>query len=239
MEGKEGSIESKELKLKAEELAKQTRQRGMGMLEGKLPGNLSFSYTGHFIQGEYPKDPPVNLIRSRQSEFLNSDLTLEVKPNKQFWIIRPYAPPMENKTVIETSEIRKKTLFGLRSVTITKENPVLKPTNTPLSYNGKHGNTDWVEYNYYMPVIHVDTRPGVYVSMGIAVPPDLAKQIDEEVAKNVYFPDAFLKALYPGYVGPNFQKHITRIPAKELKVIDNRPQLRTEVLHPYPHPIPY
>ena len=80
---------------------------------------------------------------------------------------------------------------------------------------------------------------GNSLSMSIAVPPDIASKIDAEVEKDVYFPDAFLKALYPGLIGPDNLDDIKRLQTEELQVLDTTVKpLRSEI-RKYPQPIPY
>lgn len=251
MESSEVAVNTEELELRASELAKATKERGMGMLDGKFPAGLfkkldrppdtGQSLIGYFVQGEKLPNHDVILFRPRDQEFLNSEVRNGIYPShKQFWIVNKYIPPMKNEPVIERKTIKMKTWRGLRSKTITRDETVFKPTNIPLDYHGKRGESDWIQYDYYMPAALVfDQRPNVYVDMAIVVPPDLATQIDKQVAKNVYFPDAFFEALCSEFIGPDALQHIRRRPSTELEVVDNRLLLPTRLLRPYPEPIPY
>lgn len=121
----------------------------------------------------------------------------------------------------------------------------MRPTDTLCSYNGKHGESDWIQYDYFMPVDNTDylDRRRLNVTMSIVVPPDIAVQIDEQVNKNVYFPDTFFKALYPNTVAPTDLMHdIKREEATQLQIVDFRqkPYKRYEKdVRKYPQPIPY
>lgn len=235
-------VENKELEQKARELAIATKEKGMGMLFGKFPFRLlpantntlrqkEFTTLGKFIQGE----EGASLVSCKTPVDLQ-----QINPERQIWIRNKYIPPMEKVMVDEVQEIKGKRL-GILPKTDRISKKVLKPTNNPVTYHGKKGEFDWVQFDYYMPAYHaLDIRPGTYVNMSIAVPSDIAEQIDEQVKKNVYFPDAFFKALYPGYIGPDKKQNITRPQAKELQIIDNGSKggYKSEILQ-YPQPIPF
>lgn len=223
------NAENKELRQKATELAETTRRRGAGGIYGRFPTRLvpildlyraiEFTTTGGFIQGEANGNFLWFSVEGTPYELRQKN------DNRQIWTKSKYVPPTEEVT----QEL--KMLFGL--VTVRKK------TNRPYTYHGKQGGFNWVRFDYYMAVHDPDGRGGSYVNMMIAVPPDLARQIDEQVERNIYFPDAFFKALYPGYIGPDKQQYITRIPSKELQVVDLTGKNQKSKMLQYPQPIPY
>lgn len=279
---KDGKIENKELQLKAIELARATREKGMGGLHGKFspqiqdrlmapPGKVGDQFSGltsigHFIQGEsIPEADRSMLMIGGKTPYINNIDNYHYSPhvecpdNRQIWVASPYFPPMEVKRERKPIEKERKMLFGLKNKKVIEGDRTERiPTDIPITYHGKKGEPDWTLYEYYMIINYpYDTRPQIPVIMSIAVPPDLATQIDQQVKDDVYFPDAFFKALYPNTIGPDANKDITRKQATELNVVNLRgksyytrdnlralyrhsaPYLREGEIRKYPQPIPY
>lgn len=252
------SLENKELSIKAAELAKATREKGMGVLMGKFSPRFfpkhpsfvgGFSYIGKFIQNEeIPFNTPgegAGLINWH--DIPNQGRSEQSRINylhRQRWMKSKYMPRMKvvKEQQIEERPRKVKFLGGLITKTYIdrKSVTVRKPTNIPITYHGKKGEGDWIQYDYRMIIEYpYDTRSGTFVNMSVAVPPDIANQIDDQVAKNIYFPDAFFKALYPGYIGPDAKQDVKRIQATELEVIDLLGKPPKSEIRKYPQPIPY
>lgn len=234
-------VENKELEIKASELAKETRQNGMGEIyisQRRIKGSPPHVHS--FIQGEETIEEA--LARTALDHILPYHIQKHLLKNaehRQIWMISEYVPPMEEVRVRKIREIKRKK-FGFIPQTDRIVEKAWQPTDTPLTYHGKKGEPDWIQFDYYMP-LHVEgeRRHGSFVIMSIAVPPHVATKIDEQVSSNVYFPDAFFKALYPEYVGPDITKDLKRIQATELQIEDRRKgKDRTQMLS-YPQPIPY
>lgn len=226
---------NKELMQKATELAKLTREEGIGCLTGKFPvkttadtGALPFDYAGEFFQGEKESGgliPPTTPIYLMQRDGLK---------HRQVWSVSEYTPPMTEKPVEEVVK-RKEKRFGILPKTHTEIRRRWVKTDIPKTYKGKKGESDWVRFGYYMPILcEYDGRPGIYIDMSVAVPPAIASQIEEQVAKNVYFPNAFFKSLYPEYIGTDTDRHIKIIPANELEIVDLRKGKNKSEVRPYP-----
>jgi len=249
--------ENKEMQLKAAELATATRGKGMGVLMGKFaprffPKNSSlvggYSYIGKFIQDEQiPDNSPAPSLIS-WSEVPGPRGTTDTSginhPYRQRWMKKQYVPPIQviRKRQIKETPREVKFLGGLITKTHIDRKPVTVkiPTDTPITYHGKKGEKDWIRYDYRMIIEYpYDARSGTMVNMSVAVPPDIAIQIDEQVTRNVYFPDAFFKALYPGYIGPDAKQDVKRREATELEVIDLVGKPPTRELRKYTQPIPY
>lgn len=229
------------LERRAKELAQATRQRGMGMLAGKfspaaipqelvVPGIGWYDALG-FIQGEETQtrrqvETLGDLIWTKIPDSRDPASIDSFKSNRQYLVANRYTPP-----VIKTVREVKKGWFKKEKVT----------DETPRTYNGKRGESNWIQFSYRMPVVHQDTRPGVAVEMLIAIPPDIGEQISEEIMNNSYFPDAFFQALYPGKVGPDSNKSITRQRATEIWMLDRRTNSQNAqwMISAYPEPIKY
>lgn len=245
MEGSEtpkGIAESgnKELESKATELANDTRMQGIGGLYGKFPrvylerlgrGDQTGQQThvGGFRKGKEGRSP-LNPYKVEHMGYANH------YSNRQIWEKNSYAP-METKEESQLQETSKtvRHLGGLIKRTQIEKKLVTVKIPTPIiGYNG------WKRYDYYMPAYNdKDMRSGIFVMMSLAVPPEIAAQIDEQVEKNPYFPDAYFKALYPDLtVGEDVKQHLKRKPATEIEVVDNTKRLSRQV-RKYPTPIPY
>lgn len=206
--------ENKELELKAAELAEATRKKGMGTITGKFPRNLLRNrggWTSYTNIGNFIQgDAETTEHHLNLTQIINHTGQSEINRSNQIWRVHNYNPHKSN------GEIR--------------------------SYNGKHGEKDWTQYDYFMVSARgYDTpgRPNPDLIMSIAVPPEIATQIDEQVKKNVYFPDVFLKALYPDYMGDNVETHIKRAPATRIVMNDLRQKPNKTQVIKYPQPIPY
>ena len=244
------NVQDKDLEQKAEELAKATRGQGIGQLFGKFPPRLSpgwtggFGSTGFFIQGEEVPDSDRSTLmlsmtssKSMSPVYFSANSGLQPNIVGPLWISSAYEPRKEYVYVREPiTRERRKSFFRVEKYQDTKR--VKKFTGNLFNYHGKHGESDWIRYEYAMGLFNYpyDSRPA-FVMMTVVVPPDLAAQIDEQVEKNVYFPDAFFKAIYPGYVGQDTHKDIRRKPAKELEIVNDRTGVKNVV--EYPQPIPY
>lgn len=243
------NVQDEELERKAAELAKATREQGLGNLFGKFPPRVSppggFRGTGDFIQGEnIPSNDRATLMFQyghfgTASYPIYASAMSGTQPNvdRPIWNTRNYVPLKEYVYINEPiTRERRKSFFRVEKYQDTKR--VKKFTGNLFNYHGKHGEPDWVRYDYIMGLFNYpyDSRPA-FVMMTVAVPPDLAVQIDEQVDKNAYFPDAFFQAVYPGYVGQDTHKDIRRKPAKEIEIVDDRTGSKKIVQ--YPQPIPY
>lgn len=243
------NVQDKELEQKAAELAKATREKGMGYIYGKFPPRVrppgGFTHTGNFIQGEdIPSSDRAtlmftygNLGTASYPIYASAMSGLQPNVGRPIWNTRNFVPPEEYVYVREPiTRERRKPFFRVEKYQDTRR--VKKLTGNLFNYHGKHGEPDWVRYDYIMGLFNYpyDSRPA-FVMMTVAVPPDLSVQIDEQVERNVYFPDAFFKALYPGYVGQDTHKDIRRKPAKEIEIVDDRTGSKKIVQ--YPQPIPY
>ena len=233
------TLQNKELEIKAKDLAKATREKGMGMLHGKFPerllglqtGKNEFTSIGGFIQGEdalsglmFP-DTPSELMQ------------LFGYAHRQIWSINDYIPRMEETEIDKIEEIKGKK-FGILPKTDRIVRKVWVQTNNPKTFHGKKGESDWVQFTYYIPTVHkYDGRPGIFVQMSVVVPPNIASQIEQEVEKNVYFPDAFFNALYPGYLGPDIATNIKMVKPTELQIADRRKGKYKNEVRPYPQPL--
>jgi hypothetical protein len=247
------NVQDKELEQKAAELARETKRKGMGYIFGKFPPRVSppntvggFTHTGFFIQGEdIPYiDPATRMLIwghfGTAIYPIKTGAMSGIQPNvgRPIWNTRNYVPTKDRKREVQTLERKEKKWLGLRTEIVKEQKVVRVPTDTLTNYHGKHGESDWIRYEYATGLFNYpyDSRPA-FVMMTVVVPPDLAVQIDEQVEKNVYFPDAFFQAIYPGYVGQDTHKDIRRKPAKELEIINDRTGVKKVVQ--YPHPIPY
>ncbi len=229
-----------ELSIRASELARITRERGMGILSGKFPPNmssvtwlgLSISTQG-FIQGEEVQveggDPPISHFAFRRlitagapGELRRTGLTY-----RQEWVASRYLPPVDVYTRRERSG-----LFGSKTIR----------TEAIRGYHGKHGETGWLEYEYFQyedPLYDKGHRPGVILTLSVMVPPDIAAEIDSQVLADPYFPNAYQSALYPDLIGGDVKTHVRRLPARELLVVDCRdnPKNTQGQLRQYPQPL--
>lgn len=247
MEGSTGDLpkqevgyENKELQKKAEELAKETRERGMGLLHAcftyRNGGREGYNIKGYFIKGDEVPDGSYNF------SFMNNGILIaELEPmhysdikESETWAKSKYRVPMEvitEKTAVEVPKKRevqvrvKRKFFGYRTesrIEEYKDKEIIDRevrTNNPLAYKGKRGDFDWIQYDYSF-MTNAGGRDG-QAFMSIAVPPDVARQIDEQVGNNVYFPDVFFKALYPTFQSNgNGDAYLRRLPSKGLRVID-------------------
>lgn len=242
------STENKELQLKSAELAKATREKGMGILSGNFPVEYSKKIGapfggqylgGGFIQGEegtgflIGRRLPYGLLHARGQE------------RRQVWMASQYVPPRETEEVEEMQDVQKTSKFlGIRRArTVREPRKVSRETGRLRSHNGKHGENDWIQYDYLMKVSNAydaGRRIG-YVNMSIAVPPEIARQIDDQVQKNPYFPDQYFQKLYPDLeVGKeDTSRQLMRLEATEIEIIDERQRPRKQEVRKYPQPIPY
>ena len=229
----------------AEELARQTRERGFGVLHGftapvdHIPVGY---YEGRgFAMGQQIK-PDLGSGNDYLSTFLNS------RTNKvDFDTLNPYATngrqvwtsssfePMKHWT---TEAVVKKGLFK-KEVVKTQHEEYTAFT----SPNGQkmHGEKDWVSYSYHMPVISaVDKRAGAYTQFNFIVPPDIASKIDTAITKDPAFADMFYQATFPGITGPDERNYIRRARATELAIVNRRDMYHpTTEIRPYSKPIEY
>lgn len=131
------NIEGNELEQKAAELAKLTREKGMGIPFGKFPrrllrdpSDLGFvTSTGDFIQGEAWDDPrDMSLPKMYLSTMIAEQTPIGLRQRLgmigagyehiQLWIASNYEPPVEIVTERMTKEYQKKELFGFRKKTV-------------------------------------------------------------------------------------------------------------------------
>src|SRR3989344_6595578 len=210
------------------------------MLRGKFPERLlpqskhpiNFTDIGHFLQGE--ETGKNLLIEDRMPEGLPRDDYRFY--HRQVWLVDKYVPPMTVEEIDKVVEIKGRR-FGILPKTDRAIEKEWVSTNTPKTYKGKKGKPNWIQFDYCMHIIHkYDLRRNI-VAMVIVVPPDISSQIEEQVAKNVYFPDAFFKALYPGYIGPDIETDIKRKQATELEIVDLRKGKYNKEVRPYPQPL--
>lgn len=228
--------------VKAVELARLTREQGMGILMGKFPKTIvqatdgkGFMFIKGFIKGEEvrTKNP---WTAETDSIFKNMaavatfprDLTSITETHRQTLVVTRYSPPTHTITRQEGGFLRKKTI-----------------TEKQLdSYNGKHGEDGWIHYVYIQPedpCFDFARRPGTELDLHITVPPDIAKEIDTQVNADPYFIDNYQKALYPDLIGDNPETHVKRTPATELLVVDYRenPKNTQGKIIAYPQSLPY
>ena len=227
---------------KATELARLTREQGMGLLMGKFPKAMvqaadgeGFIFIKGFIKGEEVKtknpwttETDFSFKQIATAAPFPRDLTSTAETHRQTLVITRYSPPAHTTTRQEGGFLRKKR--------ITEEQID--------SYNGKHGENGWIQYVYIQPedpCFDFSRRPGTELHLHVTVPPDIAKEIDAQVNANPYFVDTYQKALYPDLIGENPETHVKRIPAAELLVVDCRenPKNTQGTIIPYPQPLPY
>lgn len=244
-------IEQVEQKLEEQriaELARVTRQEGMGQLYGHTyPFDKAVGSTGYypgmgFIKGEsvvgnYDKYKElfevVGAAQAPQHEVFDP----YVNKGRQVWVIA--GDYRATKTEIWQKRV-KGGLFGLGEKIVTHEEQKTR------SYKGErgelHGENGWRSYSYFMLTENPgDVRVGVGTMMNIVVPPEIAQKIDKEVEADPMFPDRYFKALFPGVVGENPNTYIKRKEATEIAVVDLRkdPAGRTGEVRPYSQPIKY
>lgn len=250
MESSEGinPIENRELQLKASELAKVTREKGMGHIYGKFPLRFikpyalrSYTWIGQFIQGEAETaEKHIDLSSMIRYRSANDELHTDY----QIWRVSNYVPFTKILTVKEPRERTVPRHFGpfkLEGRKQTYYETVRKPTDEIITYKGKHGERGWTQYDYCMSghPLRDPGRGAQALVMSIVVPPEVAAQIDEQINNNIYFPDALFKALYPDYVGSNVETHIKRVPATQITIVDSRQKPNKIETKKYPQPIPY
>ncbi len=257
------NAKNKELEQKASELAQATRENGIvNMFLGQRVSRESPPPVASFIRGVnvdnfsrkkaglswisesegalFDMLPPHNFISGDRYGYRTLGEETQDNTHRQIWKIARYTPPMRGDWVEKTIEVKTKR-FGFIPKTERHVERDFQLSNEPLSYDGKRGESDWTQYDYYMPRYDKgDHRRGGQPSiLSIAVPPNIATQIDEEVAKNIYFPDAFLKALHPGYIGSNIDQNLKRFPTTELQIVDCRSKTEKDSILKYPQPLPY
>ena len=258
-------VESKELEQKAQKLAEVTRQNGIvNMFLGQRLSRNTPPPVDSFIQGvavdissRRKKTVPSWIWIGEEAGALFDMLPFSdmhgdrygyqalasptaYKTDCQIWTMARYVPPMKKELVDEVKEVKTKRL-GFIPKTEKHIEKVLRTSNEPLSYDGRKGEPNWTRYNYYMRRYDKgeDRQGGSLSVLSVAVPPHIAAQIDDEVAKNVYFPDAFLKALYPEYIGPDLNKNLKRFPTTELRIVDCRSKPEKDSVLKYSQPLPY
>lgn len=157
-------------------------------------------------------------------------LTPQDYSGRFIWVAKKATPLIENIM----GNVETKGLFGFRR---RKWGIV---GQQPLSVRGVHCEKDWTAYTLYMPIDHpYDARP-VMVEMLLGVPFPISKNIDDAINQNPLFPDALFRNMYPGFVGPDKQKHVTRLPASSLLMRDYRPGGNPQnVIKPFTYTIPY
>lgn len=257
------SIENQELERRASELAIVVKRNGMvNMFLGQRLSRQSPPPVASFIQGVDVDSssrkkaglpwvseengalsdmlPPHDSTSRDHYGYQTLAPATQRSTHRQIWKIAGYAPPMRKDWIDKTIEVKTKR-FGFIPKTERHVERGWQSSNEPLSYDGKRGGSDWTQYDYYMPRYDKgDDRIGGQPSvLSIAVPPNIAAQIDEEVAKDVYFPDALLKALYPDYVGSNIDQNLKRFQATELRIVDCRSKPEKDSVQKYSQPLPY
>lgn len=255
--------EKKELEQKASELARAIKENGIvNMFLGQRLSRESPPIVASFIQGvsvdqlsrKKAGSPWVNETYGMLSDMLPPHDFTSRSPygyrilgpgtqrdtNRQIWKIAKYAPPIRQDWVEKTVDVKTKR-FGFIPKTERHVEGMFQPSKDPLSYDGKRGESDWTQYDYYMPRYDKgdDRTDGQSAVLSVAVPPHIATQIDAEVTRDSYFPDALLKALYPGYVGSDIDRNLKRFPATELQVADCRTKPEKSNVLEYPQPLPY
>lgn len=229
----------------AEEVAKRTREEGMGMLHGKFPPNIAqpgkvgvFTSVHGFIQGTeniQDIDEGSNFWRMLSARTGDKNLPYEVwypytQINRQVWTASEFHPP----TIWEKKVTSGRFPFKRTEI-----------RNERYDYKGKIGPIEGVQYDYFMPVgriYDIGNRPGVFVNLTVVVPPEIASKIDAiDLQKHPEFPDLYMKSLYPGFIGSDTKTQIHREQAIELFVRDWRknPDPKAGIVIPYPKPIPY
>src|SRR3989344_480990 len=221
-----------ELENRAKELATLTKSRGIGQRYGyQRPIDKNIRYDGFypgkgFILGDEVTGNEREYYKLQELivPFSGNDPILDSKQTqRQILLINKYKPPVRKwKTQVGG-------LFRKRYEEHEAQN----------TFNGKHGEEDWIQFTYFMYIQHY--RPGTTIELNVAVPPDLAKQIESAIKNDPYFPDRYFKALFPGIFGEDKKVSLTRHPATELLVADRRenPQNTAGELRHYPQPIPY
>lgn len=223
---------SGELENRAKELAILTKNRDIGQRLGyQSPIDKNIQYPGFypgkgFILGdevaggerEYGKLQELIVPTGDRGPSLDSKQT-----QRQLLLIKKYTPPVRKWRTEVGGLFRKR----------------YEEHEEMVTFNRKHGEEDWVQFTYFMYIQHY--RPGTTIELNVAVPPDLAKQIESAIQDDPYFPDRYFKALFPGMFGEDKKVFLTRYPATELLVVDRRenPQNTAGELKHYPQPIPY
>ena len=74
----------------------------------------------------------------------------------------------------------------------------------------------------------------------MAVPPEIALQIDEGVKQDPTFPDTLLKSIYPGKFGSDKHQYLKRNQANEIMFLDltkdpNDPGRSVQLTEPIPY----
>src|SRR3989344_2711100 len=208
-----------DLEQKAQELATRITTEGIGIMHGKFPDTLvqyareGFTYSLGFIIGEKlgldnnsrsDQHMLVRLINHHFPKNLYQDFN---HLDRYIWVKSTYAVPTTTMTVTEKAGF-------LRSRTVTK---IERAT-----FHGKSGEEGWVHYEYYMPTDHYahDPRRGGFYLYSMAVPPEIALQIDEGVKQDPTFPDTLLKSIYPGKFGSDKHQYLKRNQANEIMFLD-------------------
>ncbi len=238
----DGAVPSKEdFASRVGELARATKERGMGQIFGYIFSVEQTPYGAYpgrgFILGLDVRESDQDVTRYKRlrellphSPRIPEDLEERWwydHRNRQGWFVHNYRPPTNKWQTKEGGSLFR------RSKIIDHEEPI--------TYDGKHGERDWVQYTYFAHIIDQSQRPGAPLYLNVAVPPDIAREIDRMASENIYFPDEYLKALFPDIIGNDPRRKVKRYPANELMTID----LRADSTNPkisvlsYPEPIPF
>ena len=231
-DGKPEQSSGEELENRAKELGTLTKSQGMGQRFGyQRPIDKNIRYDGFypgkgFILGD-------EVINDEREYYKLLELIVPVygrdpicdskQTQRQLLLINKYKPPVRKWRTEAGGLFRKR----------------YEEHEEPITFHGKHGEEDWIQFTYFMYIQH--HRPGTTIELNVAVPPDLAKQIESAIQDHPYFPDRYFKALFPGMFGEDKRVSLTRHPATELLVVDRRenPQNTAGELRQYPQPIPY
>jgi protein phosphatase 1L len=212
-----------ETRRRAAELARRTREDGMGYIDGKFPARFEAHMPGY------------NQAQSIGGFCYDERVTVETGENGSIrqleevfvpfgQIARPRIPDNNERVTIS----RLGSFEEARRSVGRQELPAFLQS--------------WVEYDYEFYITHhTEDRP-VTVNIRVSVPPELAAEIDEQLEpspdRDPTFMYEYIKALYPGYLGPSPQLDIARKPADALLIRDLRESpnssVNTEVV-PYSH----
>lgn len=220
----------------AKDLASETRKIGIGQLFGySLPveaggeGVFGFELGPGFILGEEVKGN--SQIKNSLGQVIPSSSARElvgderyVDNPKQLWLVESYKPPVR-RWQTQTGGFLRKRQVNHEEV---------------LAFNGKHGENDWVKYTYYAPTMNMTGRGGDFVSMTVAVPPELSSKLDNAAKEDIYFPDRYFRAMFPGVIGQDVNISMKRRQTSRLLVVDRRNDPKNQgELKTYPQPIEY
>lgn len=202
-----------EIKLKARELAKATRERGMGVLDGQFPK-------------EYSEEKKLE----NQKQRLGFSKAIELNPKESFWL-------RDNLQY----ELYEKVVPGEHVWISSTKVPKQPYRENPLLNSNFDGWTKFIYRMPIEQVYDKSKRHGTVMRLYVFVPPEVAAEIDEALAQNPLFPNEYFQALYPDLIGLNTDTHLKRLPATKLVKIDYRtsPDKPQETVVEYPKPIQY